>query len=70
MHGLLDDQPYAHRGRQVVDDVALVDEFSDDRGREDRVDDEVERGLLAEVRDVLDRACREVVEREDLPPVI
>ena len=41
-HGLLDDEPHADRGGEVVDDVAAVDELVHDRRREHRVDDEVE----------------------------
>ena len=51
--GLLDDQAHADGGRQVVDDVALVDELVDDRRREHRVDDEVVVGPVAQVLDVL-----------------
>ena len=65
--GLLDDQPHADRGREVVDDVALVDELVDDRRREHRVDDEVEVRPLAQRRHVRDRARRQVVESVDLP---
>ena len=67
MHGLLDDQPDADGGRQVVDDVALVDELADDRRREDGVDDEVEVGSVAQVLDVAMRAGGKVVEDVDLP---
>ena len=68
-HGLLDDQPDAHRGGQVVHDVALVHELADDRVVQDRVDDEVVVRSVAQVRDVALRAGREVVERVDLPAV-
>jgi hypothetical protein len=37
--------------------------------REHRFDDEVEVRSLEQMRDVADRARREVVEGEDLPPV-
>jgi hypothetical protein len=67
LHGLLDDEADADGGGEVVDDVALVDELVDDGRREDGVDDEVEVPALAQVRDVVERAGREVVERVDLP---
>jgi hypothetical protein len=38
----------------VVDDVALVDQLVDDRGRHDRLDDQVVVAPLEEMRDVLD----------------
>ena len=66
VHRLLDDQPHADRGGQVVHDVALVDELADDRRREHRVDDEVEAGPVAQLLDVAVSACREVVEDVDL----
>src|SRR5206468_3456357 len=68
--GPLDDQSDADRGREVVDDVDLVDELVDDRGVEDRVDDEVEVLPRRKVRDVVDRPRREIVERPDLPAVL
>ena len=42
VHRLLDDQPHADGGGEVVDDVALVDELVHDRRVEHGVDDEVE----------------------------
>ena len=66
VHGLLDDQAHADGGRQVVDDVALVDELADDRRGEHRVDDEVKAGPVAQRLDVAMRACGKVVEDEDL----
>ena len=44
---VLDDEPHADRRREVIDDVALVDQLVDDGGGEDRVDDEVEGRVLA-----------------------
>ena len=66
VHRLLDDQPNADCGRQVVDDVALVDELADDRRRQHRVDDEVEAGPVAQLLDVAMSSGREVVEDVDL----
>jgi hypothetical protein len=66
-HRLLDDEPHADHRRQVVDDVALVDELVDDGRRKHGVDDEMEVPALAEVGDVLERARGEVVEGVDLP---
>ena len=66
VHRLLDDQPHADGGRQVVDDVALVDELVDDRRREHRIDDEVEALVPAKVLDIRERAGGEVVEGVDL----
>jgi hypothetical protein len=57
-HGLLDDEADADRRGQVRDDVALVDQLTDDRGREDGVDDEVEVPALPQVGDVVQRAGR------------
>ncbi len=65
---LLDDEPDADRGREVVDDVALVHKLTDHRGREHRLDDEVEARVLTEMGDVLERPGRDVVERVDLQP--
>ena len=58
------DQADADSCGQVVDDIALVDELGHDGRGEDRVHHEVEIGMVAEVRDILDRAGREVVEHE------
>jgi hypothetical protein len=66
-HRLLDDQPDADRSRQVVHDVALVDELVDHRRREHGVHHEVEARMLLEVLDVADRAGRQVVEDPYLP---
>ena len=65
-HGLLDDQPHADRCREVVDDVAAVDELVHDGRREHRVDDEMEPRPVAEMGDVVERAGGEVVEDPDL----
>src|SRR5439155_8778124 len=61
-----DDQAYADRRREVVHDVALVDELADDRRREHRVDDKVESRVVPERLDVAVGAGREVVDDEDL----
>ena len=50
--GLLDDEPDAHRGCEVIDDVALVDELVDHGAVEHRVDDEMEVAIPAQVLDV------------------
>ena len=60
VHGLLDDQPDADGGREVVDDVALVDELVDDGRLQHRVDDEVE---VAAARAGARRSSSEPVER-------
>ena len=65
VHGLLDDESNAHGSREVVDDVALVDELVDDSPIEDGVDDEVEVGVRAEVLDVGEPSRREIVEGPD-----
>jgi len=65
VHRLLDDQPHADRGGEVVHDVAAVDELVDDRRLQHRVDHEVEVAALAQVRDVSLRAGGEVVEDAD-----
>jgi hypothetical protein len=56
VHRLLDDQPDADRRRQVVDDVALVDELVDDGRVEHGVDHEMEPRVGLQVRDVFQRA--------------
>ena len=68
-HGLLDDQPDAHRCREVEHDVAPVHELADDGLVQHRVDDEVIVAPIAKVGDVALRAGRQVVERIDLPAV-
>ena len=70
LHRLLDDQPDADRGGEVVDDVALVDELVHARRLEDAVDDEVEGRAVPEVLDVRERSGREVVERPHFPAVV
>ena len=44
---VLDDQPHTDRCREVIDDVALVDQLVDDGGGEHRIDHEVEARVLA-----------------------
>jgi hypothetical protein len=68
--GWLDDEPYAHGRRQVVHDVALVDELVDHRPVQDGVDDEVETVPFAEMLDVLERAGGEVVEHPHLVSLV
>ncbi len=70
MAGLVDDQLDAHHRREVVHDVALVDELAHHRGREHGLDDEMKVGALAQMRDVLVRSGRDVVEGEDLPALV
>jgi hypothetical protein len=47
VHGLLDNETNADRCGQVIDDVALVHDLTDDRRREHGVDDEVEVRAVA-----------------------
>ena len=70
MAGLVDDQLDAHHRREVVHDVALVDELADHGGREHGLDDEMKVGALAQMRDVLVRSGRDVVEGVDLPALV
>ena len=70
VHRLLDDEPHAHRGRKMEDDVAAMYELVHDGRLEHRVDDEVEVAPFAQVGDVPLRPCREVVEHEDLPACV
>jgi len=63
---LLDDEPNADGGREVIDEVALVDQLVDDLPVEDGVDDEMEAFVVAEVLHVGERARREVVEHPHL----
>jgi hypothetical protein len=53
-HRALDDQLDADRGGEVVDDVGLVDQLSDNPGGVARVDRVLELGLRAQVPDVVD----------------
>ena len=69
-HRLLDDQPHADGGGEVVDDVAAVDELVDGGRVQHRVDDEVEARPVAQVRDVLERAGREVVQHPHLDALV
>ncbi len=70
LDGLLDDQSNADRGREVIDDVALVDELVDGGVREHRVDDQVEVRVAPEMLDVRERARRQVVENPDVLPLL
>ena len=54
----------------MVDDIAPMNEFADDRGREYRLDDQVELGAIAQVLHVCEPSGGEIVEGEDLPAVI
>jgi hypothetical protein len=67
---LFDDQPHADSGREVVHDVAFVDELVDGRPVEYRVDDEMEPLSVAKMLDVLQRARGEIVEHPDLVPFV
>ena len=67
---LLDDQPHTDCSRQVIDDVAAIHELVDDRRLEDAVDDEMKALTVAEMLDVLQRPCREIIENPHVPAVI
>ena len=69
-HRLVDDQPHPDRSREVVDDVAAVDELVDDGRLQNAVDDQMKPVAITEMLDVLQRAGREVVERPDVPAVV
>jgi len=66
VHGLLDDEAHADRGREVVDDVAAMHELVHDRRLEHRVDDEMEVAPVAQMRDVSLGPGGEIVEDEHL----
>jgi hypothetical protein len=70
LHGLLDDQPDADSGGQVIDDVALVDELVDHRPVQHRVHHEVEPGAVTEVFDVVERSRGQIVEGVHLPVLV
>jgi hypothetical protein len=70
VHRLLDDQPRADRGREVEHRVDLVDELVHHRAMQDAVDDEMERGVVAQVLDVLERAGGEIVQDPHLLAVV
>ena len=63
---LLDDQLDADRRGEVKDDVAAIDELGEQRLVVDRVDEVLEPGASLQVRDVVDRSGRQVVEDQDL----
>ena len=65
-HRFLDDRLDADGSGEVVDGVDLVDQFVDDGRVEHAVDHEVELRVRTQVRDVLGRPCRQVVENVDL----
>src|SRR5689334_13637507 len=65
-YGTFDDQFHAHRRREVKDDVALVDEFGNDRLVVDAIDRVVEPGVLPVVANIVDAPRRQVVEHIDL----
>jgi hypothetical protein len=69
-HRLLDDEPDADSGGQVIDDVALVNELADDGRSQHRVHDEVELAPTLQVLDVLLRPGRQIVEGVDLAPLL
>jgi hypothetical protein len=62
VHRLLDDELDADGGRQVKDDVVVVDELGDDRLVRHGVDDVVELLLGLEMADVVDRPGGQVVD--------
>ena len=66
-HRRFDDQLHADGGREVEDDVAAIDELGQQRLVRDRVDRcSRNPGAALEVRDVVDRPGRQVVEDEHL----
>ena len=68
--GLLDDQLHADGRREMKDHVAAIDEFGEERLVVDRVDEVLEAGAALEVGDVVDRSGRQVVENQDLVPLL
>ena len=66
IHRLLDDQLDADRGGEVEDDVASIDQLGEQSLVVDRVDEVLEPGPPLEMRDVVDRTGRQVVEDQDL----
>ena len=70
VHRLLDDQLDADRRGQVEDDVAAVDHLGEQRLVGHRVDGVGEAGRALQMRDVVDRAGRQVVEDQHLVAVV
>ena len=69
VHRLFDDQLDADGRGQMKDDVAAIDHLGQQRLVGHRVDDVRESRMVFQVRDVVDRAGREVVEDEHLVAV-
>ena len=65
VHRRFDDQLDADGGGEMDDDVAAIDELGEHRLVRDGVDGVVELRVRLEVRDVVDRSGRQIVERED-----
>ena len=63
---LLDDQLDADRGGEMEDHVAAIDQLREQRLVGDRVDEVLEAGPPFEMRDVVDRSGRQVVEDQHL----
>src|SRR5262249_51411025 len=61
-----DDQLDADRGGEMEDDIAAIDQLGEQRLVVHRVDEVLEAGAPFQVRDIVDRSGREVVEDEDL----
>ena len=69
VHRLLDDQLDADGGGEMKHDVAAIDQLGEQRLVVDRVDEVLESGAPFQVRDVVDRAGRQVVEDQHLMAV-
>ena len=65
---LLDDQLDADGGGEMEDDIAAIDQLREQRLVLDGVDEVLESRAPFQVRNVIDRPGREVVEDEDLVP--
>ncbi len=63
---LFDDQLHANGGGEMEHDVAAVDELGEQPLVVDRVDEVLEPRPAFEMRDVVDRAGRQVVENQDV----
>ena len=66
----LDDEFYADCGGEVKDDIASIDPLGEQRLVVDRVDDIGETGRALEMREVLDRAGRQIVDDPDFMPAL
>ena len=70
VHRLLDDQLHADGGREVKHDVAAIDQLREQRFVRDRVDRVGKTRAALEMGDVVDRSGRQVVEHDDLVPIV